>query len=211
MVNTKSPSLACLLMGLAVFGCATPAARGVPSGNEPTYVNSVEVIEHDSSAPADFASAFREVVLKGAVFYGTSGRPISLRIDLDKVHFKNALRALTIGDDNQTTGRIAVLDPSTGQQLASFMVQADAEMSGDLAAFIAISVIGALDPTGIVDIASTVGSATSANLNRSGTAAAMQSNLAAETLRQTFGDTRTRAVLLAKQNEGRGPTKAPTR
>jgi hypothetical protein len=203
MFYGKPWSLACLLPALlALCACANPAARGVFE-NESTYIGSVEVVEHDSSAPAVFAGTLREAVLTGAAFYGTIGRPITLRIDLDKVHFKNALRALTIGDDNQAEGRVAVFDPSTGQQLASFAVRADAEMSGDLASFIAISVIGAFDPTGIVDIASAIGSAASADIDRSGTTAAMRANLAAETLRQTFGDARTRAVILARQNQAR--------
>jgi hypothetical protein len=188
---------------LALCACANPAARGVMFENESTYIGSVEVVEHDTSAPAAFTGTLREAVLTGAAFYGTTGRPITLRIELDRVHFKNALRALTIGDDNEVKGRVAVLDPSTGQQLASFAIHADAEMSGDLAAFIAISVIGALDPTGIVDIVSAIGDAASANIDRSGTTTAMRANLAAEALRQTFGDARTRAVILAKRNQAR--------
>ena len=100
------------------------------SGNEPTYVESVEVIEHDTSAPAAFAGTLREAVLVGAAFYGTTGRPITLKIDVDKVHFKNALRALTIGDDNQTEARVAVFDRPSGDQLATFAVQANADTSG---------------------------------------------------------------------------------
>ena len=83
------------------------------------------------------------------------------------------------------------------------MVCANADASGQLAGSIAIGVIGAFDPTGIVDIAGAVGSAASADINRSGTATAMRANLAAETLRQTFGDARTRAVTVAKQNQAR--------
>ena len=178
----KSWSLASLLGALALCACAG-AAPGVMSGNEPTYIESVD---------------------------GTTGRPITLKIDVDRVHFKNALRALTIGDDNQAKARVAVFDRPTGAQLASFDVSANADASGDLAVSIGIGVAGAFDPTGIVDIVGAIGSAASADINRSGTATAMRANLAAETLRQTFGDTRTRAVTTARQNQTRQPGPANT-
>jgi hypothetical protein len=210
MFDGKSWSVASVLAALVLSACAS-AASGVMSGNEPTYVDSVEVVEHDTSAPEAFAGTLREAVLAGAVFYGTMGRPITLKIDVDRVHFKNALKALTIGDDNQTKARVAVVDRPTGQQLASFVVSADGDLSGQLAAEIGIGVAGAFDPTGIVDIVGAIGSAASADINRSGTARAMRANLTAETLRQTFGDARTKAVALARKNEGRqrGPTNAP--
>jgi hypothetical protein len=110
------------------------------------------------------------------------------------VHFKNALRALTVGDDNQAEARVAVLDRPTGAQLASFEVSTNADVSGQLAASIAIGVIGAFDPTGIVDIAGAIGSAASADIS---------ANLAAETLQQTFGDARTRAVTAERRSQAR--------
>jgi hypothetical protein len=203
-----SNRVACLLPLFALSACAG-AASGVMSANESIYVASVEVLEHDMSAPAAFADTLRDEVLAGAAFYGATGRPVVVRIDLDRVHFKNALRALTIGDDNQAKGRIAVLDSATGQQLASFALDVDAETAplSDTGTFIAIGVIGAFDPTGIVDIASTVGSAASADINRSGTAAGMRANLTAETLRQTFGDVRTKAVIAARRNQKVTPAK----
>jgi hypothetical protein len=161
----------------------------------------VEVLEHGTTAPAAFADGLREAVLTGATFYGTIGRPITLRVVVDKVHFKNALRALTIGDDNQADARVAVFDRPTGQQIASF--SANADESGQLATSIAIGIIGTLDPTGIVGIADAIGSAASADINPSGTVTAMRANLAAETLRKTFGDARTQAVTLARQNKAR--------
>lgn len=202
MSHCKSWRRASILAALALCACAG-AAPGVMSGNEPTYIESVEVVEHDTSAPEAFAGTLREAVLEGAAFYGTTGRPITLRIDVDKVHFKNALRALTIGDDNLAEARVAVFDRPTGAQLASFEVSANGDVSGQLAASIGIGVAGAFDPTGIVDIVSTIGSAASADINRSGTARAMRANLAAETLRQTFGDARTRAVTVERQNQAR--------
>ena len=202
MFDGKLQNIACLLASLALSACAG-AASGVMSGNELTYVESVEVIEHDTSAPPAFAGTLREAVLVGAAFYGTTGRPITLKIDVDKVHFKNALKALTIGDDNQTEAHVAVFDRPTGNQLATFAVQANADTSGQFAGSIALGVIEVFDPTGIVGIVDMVGSAASANINRSGTATAMSANLAAETLRQTFGDARTRAVTMARQKQAR--------
>jgi hypothetical protein len=168
--------------------------------DEPTFIGAVDIVTHDTSAPPAFAESLRGLVLTEGAAYGTTGRPISVKIDLERVHFKNALRALTIGDDNQAKGHVAVFDAATGRQLANFPVQVDADTAGLSMSAIALTVVGAFDPTGAVDIASTVGDAASADINRSGTAAAMRANFAAETLRQTFGDARTRAVMLARKN-----------
>jgi hypothetical protein len=48
-----------------------------------------------------------------------------------------------------------------------------------------------------------VGDAASADIDRSGTALAMRANLTDATLRQTFGDAKTRLVLMAKKNQPR--------
>ena len=60
-----------------------------------------------------------------------------------------------------------------------------------------------VDPTGIVSIVALVGEAASADIDRSGTALAMRANLTDATLRQTFGDAKTRLVLMAKKNQPR--------
>ena len=109
------------------------------------YVESVEVVEHDASAPAAFADTLREAVLTGAAFYGTTGRPITLRIDVDRVHFENALRALTIGDDNQAEARCRRVRSANRSAIGVFRSVSDADVSGQLAASIAIGVIGAFD------------------------------------------------------------------
>lgn len=57
-----------------------------------------------------------------------------------------------------------------------------------------MAVVGALDPTGYVDIATTIGGAGSALANRSGAEIAMSANFAEETLRQSFGDARSKVV-----------------
>lgn len=190
-----------LLSALALGACATvPASAGV--SNEATYVANVEVAQSDASVPEGFADALRTVVLNEAAFYGTSGRPITVRIDVNRVHFKNVLQALIIGDNNDARGQVTVLDASAGQQMASFPVRVDAERShGVSGAGLAMGVLEVLDPTGIVAIGNALGSASSADINRSGTAVAMRANFADETLRQTFGDTRTRAVIHARQEE----------
>ena len=201
MVDRTLRSFGCMLAMSVLCGCAG-TANGVLS-NETTYVDSVEVVQHDNSAPPTFAENLRAAVVAGASFYGATGRPVAVKIDLDKVHFKNALKALTIGDDNLAEGHVAVLDPSTGQQLGAFVVQANAETSGVSVGSIAIEVAGVVDPTGIVSIVALVGEAASADIDRSGTALAMRANLTDATLRQTFGDAKTRLVLMAKKNQPR--------
>jgi hypothetical protein len=200
MHATKLSGLVGLLSALALSACATtPASVGISS--EPTYVASVEVIQSDASVPDGFSDALRTVVLNEAAFYGTTGRPITVRIDVNHVHFKNVLQALIIGDNNDVRGQVTVLDASA-QQMANFPVRVDAERShGVSGAGLAMGVLEVLDPTGLLAVAHTVGSASSADINRSGTAVAMRANFADETLRQTFGDVRTRAVIRARQEE----------
>ncbi len=207
MTKHSSRIVVGLVAALALGACASTAALGVAS-SPASHVASVEVIQHDASAPPAFADSLREAVLANAAFYGSAGRPIALRIDLDRVHFKNALQAMIIGDNNQTTGRVAVLDPAAGTQLGAFNVQVDAEPRGVNGGSLAIDLIGAIDPTGIVGIASTVGSAASADINRSGTASGMRANFAAETLRQTFGDDRTEIVNDAREEQLRAERRA---
>lgn len=199
MATFKHARGAGLVLALALTACAsTPASSGVSS--EPTYVAAVEVVQSDASVPAGFADALRTVVLEEGAFFGTAGRPLTLRIDLSHVHFKNAIQAMIIGDDNDVRGQVTVLDGSAGAQMASFAVRVDAERShGISGAGLAMGALEVLDPTGIIGIGHMVGDAASADINRSGTAVAMRANFADETLRQTFGDTRTRAVIRARQ------------
>jgi hypothetical protein len=199
VLTRKSWSFALLFAALALGACASTAV-GVTSLTEPTYVASVEVIAHDNSIPPAFADALREAVLNEAAFYGQAGRPMTLKIDLDRVHFKNALQALIIGDDNEAKGRVTVLDTAAQTQMGAFEVQVDAERSGMSGGSIAMAVVGAVDPTGYVDIGTTLASAASADINRSGTAVQMRANFAADTLRQTYGDARARAVNSARKN-----------
>jgi hypothetical protein len=205
MFNAMSLSLAGLLAAMTLSACASTAAGGLTGSGEPAYVALVEVVQHDKGAPAAFAETLRQAVVRDAVFYGVTGRPIALKIDLDKVHFKNVLKAMIIGDSSLAKGRVAVVDPA-GQPLGNFAVQVDAERPGMASGSIAMAVVGAFDPTGLVDVATTVGTAASADINRPGTVAAMAANFSAETLRQTFGDTRTKAVNTAKK-QARAPSK----
>jgi hypothetical protein len=198
-----------MLAALILSACASTAAPGI-AAKEPAYISSVEVIEHDTSAPPAFADALRDAVLATAVFYGNTGRAITLRIDVDRVHFKNTLQAMFIGDNNLASGRVAVLDPATATQLGAFPVQVDAERPGGGTGSFALDVIGVFDPTGLVSIASAAGSAASADINRSGTAIGMRVNFAAETLRQTFGDAKARVANKAQQDQARAQAKTHT-
>lgn len=198
-------SLAALFAALIVCAGASTAALGTTPVDEATYIAAVEVVQDETIVPAVFANALREAVLREAAIYGAAGRPITLRIELNRVHYKNAAAAMLIGDDNQARGHVAVLDQSAGQQLSTFSVDVDGERPGEMAAEIALGVIGAFDPTGAVDMASMAGSAASADIDRAGAAAAMIANFTAETLRQTFGAARTRAAKLARENEARAP------
>ena len=205
MFKGKSWSLVALLVALSWPACAR-TVPGVVGADESTYVASVEIVQNDAKAPADFAGTLHDAMLGEAKFFGETGRPVILRIALDRVHFKNVAAAMLIGDDNRTQGDVAVIDQASGQELGHFTVEVDAEKPGDLAGEIALDVVGAFDPTGAVDIAHMAGDASAAETNRSGTIAAMIANFTAETMRQTFGDVRARAVHLARLNAARAPS-----
>ena len=64
---------------------------------------------------------------------------------------------------------------------------------------IASAVLGAFDPTGLVDISAAAGSAASADINRAGTTGGMIINFTQQTLRQVFGDAKVKAVEQARQ------------
>lgn len=181
---------AAVAAALALASCASTPA---PTANEQTHIGIVEVTTTDPASQA-FAMVLHDAVVRQAAFYGNAGRAITLHITLNKVHFKNPVKALLIGDDNQAKGRVAIVDPATGQETSGFEVQVDAEKGGLNGGSIALAVIGAFDPTGLVDIGSAAGSAASADINRSGTAAQMSVNFATETLRRTYGDARAKAV-----------------
>lgn len=193
----RASGLAALLLALLLGACAS---RPAPTANQQAHVAKVEIV-HEPAGTAAFSGILREAVIREAALYGNEGRPITLRIDLTRVHFKNPLLALAVGDDNDARGQVAVVDPVTGQQTSSFEVRVNAERRGLSGAGVAMFVAGIIDPTGLVDMGTTTATAMSATVNRSGAAAAMSANFAIETLRQTYGDDRTKAV--AKEREAR--------
>jgi hypothetical protein len=187
-----------VLTGLAWISAMGPAAAssplGVTSAVEPAYIAAVEVVQDDKTAPEGFADGLRVAVVSEAGLYGTSGLPLTLKIELDRVHLKNPVQAMLIGDNNMTRGRVVVVDPATGRELGAFLVRVDAERHGLNGGAIAMALIGALDPTGYVDVGTTVAGAASSRINHSHTETMMIANFAVETLRQTFGDARARVV-----------------
>ena len=196
-------------LALGAASAASASVKGVVPAGSPAYVTTVEVVEPEATAPSAFAVALREAVIRQAALYGDAGRPIVLKVELQRVHFKNPVKAMLIGDDNQAKGQVSVVDVENGQPTATFKVRVDAERGGAFGQSIAEAIVGAFDPTGVVDWTTAVGHAASANINHSGTATNMIANFASETLRQTFGDTRTKAVRLAqKQARKQNRTKA---
>jgi hypothetical protein len=199
----RTSGLAALLVALLLGACASTPA---PAANQQTHVATVEII-HEPTGATVFSGLLREAVIREAALYGNEGRPITLRIDLTRVHFKNPLEAVVIGDDNEARGQVAVVDPVTGQQTSSFAVRVNAERRGLSGAGVAMFVAGVADPTGFVDLGTTAATAMSATVNRSGAAAAMSANFAIETLRQTYGDDRAKVV--AKEREARAKAHQP--
>ena len=177
-------ALAALLVALLFGSCASTSA---PTANGQTHVATVEVTHPDRAHAADFAGTLREAVMREAALYGSEGRPITLRIALTRVHFKNPLQTLVVGDNNYVYGQVAVIDPATGQQTSAFKVKVD-DRRGVTAGSVAMKVIGMADPVGVMNVVNTV------TINRSAASAAMCDNFATATLRHTYGDARAKAV-----------------
>jgi hypothetical protein len=181
---------------IIVSPAAARPAHGLTFTGDQAYVAAVQIVQHDNHAPLAFADGLRAAVLAEASLYGSAGQPIVLTIDLDKVHLKNPVKAMVMGDNNVAAGHLAVADQASGQSLGTFAIRVDAERHRG--ASIALFVIGVVDPTGYVDIATQVGGAAAATANRSGEEIAMSANFAEEALRQTFGDARAKAAHAAK-------------
>ena len=179
------PRLAALLGALLLGACATTTRA--PSANEQTHVAAVEVSHPDRASAAGFADTLREAVLREGARYGDAGRPITLRVALTRVHFKNPVQTLLIGDNNYVYGQVAVIDPATGQQTSAFTVKVD-DRRGVTVGSVAMKVIGMADPVGVMNVVNTV------TINRSAASAAMCDNFATATLRHTYGDARAKAV-----------------
>ena len=186
--------LAALLGTLLLGGCASTSA---PTANERTHVGAVEVTHQDRASAAGFADTLRETVIREAAPYGCAGRPITLRIALTRMHFKNVLQTLVIGDNNYVYGQVAVIDPATGQQISAFPIKVD-DRRGVTAGSVAMSVMRMADPVGVMNVVGAV------SINHSATAAAMSDNFAAATLRHTYGDAKAKAVA----NERKAQAKA---
>ena len=150
------------LIALLMFGPAIAANRGVTP--PASYIANIEIVQNDNGAPAGFAEVLREAVQRGAALYGADGQPVTLKIEVDKVHLKNPVASMLIGDNNRARGHVTAVDATTGQVLGTFSIDVDADRKGEA---LAMFIVGAIDPTGYVDIATTAASATSATVNRS--------------------------------------------
>ncbi|MGI8955829.1 MAG: hypothetical protein ACR2II_02800 [Chthoniobacterales bacterium] len=195
LLPMRRSDLAATVVALLLGACASTPA---PTANQQTHVATVEIV-HAPDGAAAFSGLLREAVIREAALYGSEGRPIALRIELTRVHFKNPLQAVVLSDDNDARGEVAVVDPATGQQTSSFEVRVNAERRGVNGADVAMFVAGVADPTGFVDLGTTAATAMSATANRGGTAAAMSANFAIETLRQTYGDDMAKEVAKARE------------
>ncbi len=198
MLREKFVRLAGALAGLALAGCAHAAM--LPE-KEPNHIGSVDVVLHDKAAPPAFAEALRLTVVREAAFYGDGGKPYDLKIDIDKVHFKNLIAAMLIGDSSHTDGSVTLTDPAGGPPKTSGKLEVTAERNAFSGVSIGEMVIGMLDPTGFVSLATTVGDASSATFFKNGTAATMVDNFADMALWQSFGDAKRQAAHTAKQKQ----------
>ena len=179
-------TLAAMLGALLLSGCATTGGPAA-TANAQTHVGNVEVSSRERASDTAFAGILREAVIREAALYGNEGRAITLRIALTRVHFKNPLQTLVMGDNNYVYGQVAVIDPATGQQTSTFQVKVD-DRRGVTAGSVAMKVLGMADPVGVMNVVNAV------SINRSSASAAMSDNFATAALRRTYGDTRAKAV-----------------
>ena len=182
-------------------GACVSKSAGVLTGNGPARVAAVEVVATGPKIAPEFSGQLHDAVIKAGALYGDAGQPLTVKVGLDKVHYKNMLKALAIGDSCVAKGHVSVFDQASGKQMGTFpvMVNAERPTAATRGAGVALFLIECVDPTGIAGMAHMVASASSATVNRSGASAGLCANFAAETLRQTFGDERTKAAKLAQR------------
>jgi hypothetical protein len=175
---------------LLLCPCAAVSAPGLETSANPGYVAAVEVTPRGPDISATFVETLKQALLAEAAEYGASGRPLTVRVDLEKLHFKNAAKALLIGDDNMAKGRVEVVDPATGQAEGTFQVRVNADRGGA-----GVGLLTVLDPTGVSEVA--VAAAGSGGGSR--VEAGLSSNFAMETMRRVYGDARARQVHRARK------------
>ena len=97
MFPKKLSRFAFLLMSLALGACVSKSA-GVLTGNGPGRVAAVEVVATGPAISPEFPGQLHDAVIKAGALYGNAGQPLTVKVGLDKVHYKNMLKALVIGD-----------------------------------------------------------------------------------------------------------------
>ncbi|MBV9995485.1 MAG: hypothetical protein JO127_09745 [Caulobacteraceae bacterium] len=193
-----------VLLGLTVWLlpalAAEAAVKGLAIPYPASHVSSVEVVQSDRNAPAAFADAVRADLLQEAALYGANGQSLILKVEIKKVHVKNALKAMVLGDANYAWGEVTVVDASNGRPLGDFKVAVSADRPG-----VGMTLLGMVDPTGLVNLSNAV-----SGTNRPREELIMESNFARETLRRTYGDARMKAAHLAKPAPPAAPATPPS-
>jgi hypothetical protein len=174
--------------------CAASSAPGLESGADPGQVAAVEVTARNTEVSTTFAETLKQALLAEAAEYGASGRPLTVRVDLEKLHFKNAAKAMFLGDDNIAKGRVELIDATTGQSQGTFQVRVNADRGGGGG-----GLLTALDPTGL----SALAAAASGSGGGSKVETGLSANFAMETMRKVYGDARARQVYLARKRAAR--------
>lgn len=80
------------------------------TGNGPARVAAVEVVASGPAIAPDFAGQLHDAVTKASALYGDAGQPLTVKVGLDKVHYKNPLKALVIGYNYLAKGHVSIFD-----------------------------------------------------------------------------------------------------
>jgi hypothetical protein len=183
-----------LLVLLLFIACPSPApAKSVLPDTVQAHIENVEVAV-PADAPPAFAESLKEALLKESSLYGTGGRPLTLKVDVRKVHFKGGVGVL-FGDYDVLEGRVTVVDPATGQPQGDFKVEAGskAPSSGGSAL---LGVLSIFDPTGLIGMGQAVSKMGGGHAKA---AFFMCANFSKYALKQTFGSKKAKTAAAARR------------
>jgi hypothetical protein len=195
------------------------ASSGVASAGpiaEPVQVARVEVTFAENLAKHDLADDIRQAVLDEQSWYRTTGRPVLMTVNVDKLSFRSTGKALAgsipfVGmfappNDNYIRATVRIRDAATGATLAEYRKIGATDQNGLSAVDMGATALSFIPVIG--DIAGAASDVAQAGANKRDLAEQkMSRNLAARALSQLYGE-RPFATALARKKLAAAAAKA---
>lgn len=109
-----------LFAAVVLASSLTACVNHPPLVAKTSFIESVDVEVKPEVAPAALASMVSGSVKRESTRYGRAGEAKHLRIAITRLHYKNALQSLLIGDANNMAAKVAVVDKATGKAHGEF-------------------------------------------------------------------------------------------